>query len=137
MLFQLFSVSLFSLASFVKHFDREIILAPKYNLRCISHMVLELVRDLTKFVRLICCLGHISSLCECFSLQVFTTISWIRELFLSFPHSTILNGSRRCVYISRGNVSLMCPLVLWESQIHVKRSIIALMTMIEPMQLCV
>ena len=110
-LFQLFSVSLFSLASFVKHFDGEIVLAPRSSLRCISHMVLDLDGAATNPVRLSCCLGHISSLCECFSLQVFTTTSWIRKLFLSFPHSTILNGSRRCVHISRGNVSMMCPLV--------------------------
>ena len=31
--FQLFYVSLFSLASFVKHFDVEIVLAPRYNMR--------------------------------------------------------------------------------------------------------
>ena len=86
-------VYLFSIAYFVKHFDGEIGLTPRYNLRRNSHMVLELLGDATNLVRLSCCLGHISSLCEYFSLQVFTTASWIQKLFLSFPYSTILNGS--------------------------------------------
>ena len=105
-LFQLFSVSLFSLAYFVKQFDGEIVLAPRSNLRCNSHMVSELVGAATNLVMLSCCLWKISSLCECFSLQVSTITSWIQKLFLSFTHSTILNGSRRCVHISSGNVSI-------------------------------
>ena len=36
-LFHLFFVSLFSLAFFVKHFDGEIVLAPRSNLRSDSH----------------------------------------------------------------------------------------------------
>ena len=67
-LFQLFSVSLFSLASFVKNFDGEIVLDPRSSLICIFHMVLELVGSATNLVRLSCCLWHISSLSECFSL---------------------------------------------------------------------
>ena len=67
-LLQLFSVSLFSLASFVKHFDGEIVLAPRSSLRYNFHMVSELVGAATNIVRLSCWLGHISSLCECFSL---------------------------------------------------------------------
>ena len=47
-LFQLFSVSLFSLASFVKHFDGEIVLAPRSNLRINSHMVSELIEVANK-----------------------------------------------------------------------------------------
>ena len=92
-LFQLFSVSLFSLASFVKHFDGEIVLAPRSILICNSHMVSELFGAATNIVRLSCCLGHTYSLRECFSLQFFPTTSWIRKLFISFPHSTILNGN--------------------------------------------
>jgi len=76
-LFQLFSISLFSLVCFVKQFDGEIVVGPRSNLRFISHMVLELDGSATNPVRLSCCLGHISSLCECFSLQVFTATSWI------------------------------------------------------------
>ena len=136
-LFHLFSISLFSLASFVKHFDGEIVLAPRSNLRCNYHMVSELVGVATNLVRFICFLGNISSLCECFSLQIFTTTSWIRKMFLSFPHSTILNGIQRCVNISRDNVSMICPLVLWENQSPIKRNMIGLMTMTEPMELCV
>ena len=85
-LFQLFYVSLFSLAYFVKHFDGEIVLAPRSSLRCISHMVSELYGAATNPVRLSFYLGHIFSLCECFSLQVSTTTSWIQKLFLSFTH---------------------------------------------------
>ena len=36
--FQLFTISLFSLAYFVKHFDGEIVLAPRSSSRCNSHM---------------------------------------------------------------------------------------------------
>ena len=136
-LFQLFSISFFSLASFVKHFDGEIVLAPRSSLRCNSHMVSELDGSETNTARLSCFWGHISSLCECFSLQVSTTTSWIWKLFLSFPLSTILNEIWICVHISRGNVSMMCTLVLWESQSLVERSVIGLMTMIEPMEICV
>ena len=68
MLFQLFSVSLFSLAYFVKHFDGEIVLAPRSSLRCNYHMVSDLVGSTTNIVRLSYCLGYISSLCEFFSL---------------------------------------------------------------------
>ena len=51
-LFHLFFVSLFSLASFVENFDCEIVLAPRSSLRCNSHMVLELVGELqTNLVR--------------------------------------------------------------------------------------
>ena len=67
-LFQLFSISLFSLACFVKHFDGEIVLAPRSSLRCNYHMVSKLVKAETKLVRLSFYLGHISSLCERFSL---------------------------------------------------------------------
>ena len=67
-LIHLFSVSLFSLAYFVKHFDGEIVLAPRSSLRCNSHMVSELDGAAKNHVRLSLFLGHISSLCECFSL---------------------------------------------------------------------
>ena len=43
LLFQLFSISLFSLACFVKLFDGEIVIAPRSNLRINSHMVSGLV----------------------------------------------------------------------------------------------
>ena len=67
-LFHLFSVSLFSLASFVKHFDGKIVLDPRSSLRCNNHMVSDLVGAETNIVRLSYCLGYISSLCEFFSL---------------------------------------------------------------------
>ena len=51
--FQLFFVSLFSLASFVKHFDGEIVLAPRSKLRCNCHMVSKLVGNATNIVRLV------------------------------------------------------------------------------------
>ena len=51
-LFQLFSVSLFSLAYFVKHFDGEIVLALRSNLRINSHMVSELFGAATNVLRL-------------------------------------------------------------------------------------
>ena len=136
-LLQLFYVSLFSLACFVKHFDGEIFLDPRSSLRCNYYMVSELGWAAINPMRLSFYLGHISSLWECFLLHVFTTNSWIQKLFISFPHSTILNGIQRCVHISRGNVSMMCPLVLWENQSPVKRRMLCLMTMIEPMELCV
>ena len=43
MLFQLFMSLCFPLAYFVKHFDGEIVIAPRSNLRSDYHMVSELV----------------------------------------------------------------------------------------------
>ena len=75
MLFLVFQPLCFSLAYFIRNFDGEIVLTPRSSLRCNSHMVSELVGATTSLVRLSCCLGHISSLYECLSLQVVTITS--------------------------------------------------------------
>ena len=136
-LFQLFSVSLFSLACFVKHFDGEIVLAPRSYLRsnfshgirarwsCNKSCKVELLfRAYFQFMWVFFIAGFYNNFMD----------SKVIPLLSPFNY---LNGSQRCVHISSGNVSMMFPLVLWENHSPVKRWMLGLMKMIESMELCV
>ena len=102
MLFQIFYVSLFSLACFVKHFGGEIVLAPRSSLRCNSHMVSNIFGAEIKHMRLSCYLGHISSLCECFSLHFFyNNFMDSKVVPLLSPFKYFEWKSNMCAYIKR------------------------------------
>ena len=108
-LFQLFSISLFSFASFVKHFDGEIILAHRSKLRSnLSHGIKARWRCNKSYEVELLFRAYFQFIWVFFIAGFYNNFMDSKVVPLLSPFNYSKWNLKMCAYISRGNVSIWC-----------------------------